>query len=67
MKNNVSVGTARDPENCSKKRCCCGGHQGRRGRKPKKPWQKRQRLGKAQHLLDCLALVAEEGGFVEGW
>jgi len=35
----ASLSDARDPQNRSKrKRCACGGHQGKRGRKPRKRW-----------------------------
>lgn len=30
----------RDPENRSRKACVCGGHQGRRGKRPRKRWSR---------------------------
>jgi hypothetical protein len=39
-RNNACMGNARDPENRSRKSCCCGGHQGKRGKKRRKRWSR---------------------------
>ncbi len=41
--NEACMSNCRDPENRSKKGCVCGGHQGKRGRKKRRPWRQRQK------------------------
>lgn len=40
MRNQACMSNVRDPQSRSRKRCVCGGHQGRRGKRARKRWSR---------------------------
>ena len=56
--------TCRDPENRSKKSCVCGGHQGRRGRKKRRPWRRYQQWKMTSEWSETWLLTS---GYLQGY